>query len=415
MRSVATRCTALAAGIVLVGSGLLGGCGSGGSPSNDKSLAISVGRQPYAGGNSPITQYMKEHKLFEKAAKKYGYTLKVDYRDYPAAAPMVESMIGGRLDFGMWGDTPVISSVARKQPVSILSMGEGHLRFLLATRKSSGITNLSELRGKKVGLLIGGDPELAFFGMLKGVLGTADVNKLGIKLVNIPTQAAAAKVPKGVDATVLIRPAYLKERETDKNVVAIANSYGYTEAGYKGPAGTGASHLLPGAKKSPFAPEGFYGHRSMWVVRNGLLKDHPKVVSAFVTAEQKATEALVKMPPKKVSQLVYKYWKLKPADGAKIVKDELDFRRGWIWATKGDAEVLLKLSQLMAANKVIPKAPSWDQIKASFKMSAEAIQAGYKAAGSYPQEKEFTVTGKDVRGLPSWQVDKWGAPKASNP
>lgn len=223
-----------AAGCALLGSAVVG-CG-GGSSAEDKSIKVSVGRQPYAGGNSPITEYMKDHRLFEKAAKKYGYKLKVDYRDYPSASPQVEALIGGRLDFGMWGDTPVIRAVAQHQPLSIISVGEGHLRFILATHKDSGIHNLQDLKGKRVGVLIGGDPQLAFISMLKYQLGNGAPKASGIKVVNLPTQAAAAKVPKGVDATIVIRPALLKQQERPNNdVVGIMNSYGTTEEGYKGP------------------------------------------------------------------------------------------------------------------------------------------------------------------------------------
>ena len=35
---------------------------------------------------------MLQQKLFEQAAKKFGYDLTVNYMDYPSAAPMVELM-----------------------------------------------------------------------------------------------------------------------------------------------------------------------------------------------------------------------------------------------------------------------------------------------------------------------------------
>lgn len=100
---------------------------------------IAVGRQPWAAGNSPITQYMINNKTFEKKAKELGVDLKVDWRDYPSAQPMVEAFVSGNLDLGMWGNTPIIRGLAAQQPWSILNVGEGHFRFVIATRPDSPI------------------------------------------------------------------------------------------------------------------------------------------------------------------------------------------------------------------------------------------------------------------------------------
>lgn len=402
-------------------AGLLGGlaaCSSNGASRGQpqggsgkkKSATVSVGYQPFAAINSPVVAYMKENQLFEKMGEKLSYDITVDYKGYPAAAPMVPQMIAGRLDFGMWGDTPTLTAVAQSQPLTIISVGEGHLRFLIATRKGSGITNVQDLKGKTIGVLLGGDPELAFLGILKGVLGSSDTKALGINMVNVPTQAAAATVPKGVDASVVIYPALLKQQETDPDVVAIANSYGQTESGYDGPLGKGAGKEFPQAKDSPFAPEGFYSHRSMWLTRDEVIKTEPGVVSAFLAAEQQAVAALCAMDPGKVSDLVKQYWKLTPEDGAKIVKDGLLIQRKFSWATRGDAIDLLKLSKVMADNQVIKAPLTWDQLTANFAKGADVAKQAYEATGSDPAASAFDATNTDARGKPSWEVNQWAAP-----
>ncbi len=406
---------------VMASAGILGGlaaCGgngstggsAGGTTGKRKSATVSVGYQPYAAANSPVVAYMQENKLFEKMGEKLSYDITVNYKGYPAAAPMVPQMIAGRLDFGMWGDTPTLTAVAQQQPLTIISVGEGHLRFLIATRKNSGITNVQDLKGKTIGVLLGGDPELAFLGILKGVLGSSDTKALGIKMVNIPTQAAAATVPKGVDASVVIYPALLKQQEKDDSVIAIANSYGQTEPGYDGPLGKGAGKEFPQAKDSPFAPEGFYSHRSMWLTRDAVIDSDPGVVAAFLAAEQQAVAALCAMDPGKVSDLVKKYWELTPEDGAKIVQDGLLFQRKFSWATRGDAIDLLKLSTVMAANQVIKAPLTWDQLTKNFAKGSEVAKQAYEAAGSDPDSSAFEPTQNDARGKPSWEVDQWAAP-----
>src|SRR4051795_4180600 len=77
-----------------------------------EAVTVSVGRQPWAAGNSPMTQHMFANKLFEKKAKDLGYDLTVDWRDYPSAQPMVEAFVSNNLDFGMWGNTPIIRGLA---------------------------------------------------------------------------------------------------------------------------------------------------------------------------------------------------------------------------------------------------------------------------------------------------------------
>ena len=52
-------------------------------------IKVSVGRIPWAAGNSPVTQYMINNKLFEKRAAEQGYDVTIDWRDYPTAMPMV--------------------------------------------------------------------------------------------------------------------------------------------------------------------------------------------------------------------------------------------------------------------------------------------------------------------------------------
>jgi len=369
--------------------------------------SVSVGRQPWAAGNSPITQYMMQQKLFEKHAAKQGYNLKVDWRDYPSAQPQVEAFVSNNLDLGMWGNTPIIRGLAAKQPWSILNVGEGHLRFVVATRSGSGIRNVQDLKGKTIGALLGGDPYNALSQILLYELGSGDPKANGINIVNVPTQAQAATVPTGMDAAVVIYPAFLKAQK-DLGTVGIVNSYGYTEDYYKGPEGEGAGILLPSVKKSPFYPDGYYLHRSMWMAQNKLLDKTPKLAVAFMSAQQEALEALVKMDPGDVSQLVKKYWELPPDLGAKVWKDDVLYARKWVWSTRGDVSAVVAASKFMVAGGLIPQPTTWDQINGAISKGAPLMQQAYDASGKVPDESAFTAKDvSDVRGLPVWEQSKW--------
>jgi ABC-type nitrate/sulfonate/bicarbonate transport system substrate-binding protein len=368
---------------------------------------VSVGRQPWAAANSPITEYMMQQKLFEKHAAKQGYNLKVDWRDYPSAQPQVEAFVSNNLDLGMWGNTPIIRGLAAKQPWSILNVGEGHLRFVVATRSDSDIRNVQDLKGKTIGALLGGDPYNALSQILLYQLGSGDPKANGIKIVNTPTQAQAATVPTGLDAAVVIYPAFLKAQK-DVGTVGIVNSYGYTEDHYKGPEGEGAGILLPSVKKSPFYPDGYYLHRSMWMAQNKLLEKTPKLAVAFMSAQQEALEALVKMDPGDVSQLVKKYWELPPDLGAKVWKDDVLYARKWVWSTRGDVSAVVAASKFMVAGGLIPQPTTWDQINEAISKGAPLMQQAYEASGKVPDESAFTAKDvADVRGLPVWEQSKW--------
>ena len=370
-------------------------------------IKVSVGRIPWAAGNSPVTQYMINNKLFEKRAAEQGYDVTIDWRDYPTAMPMVEAVVGNNLDIGMWGNTPIIRAIAAGLPISLMAVGEGHLRFLIATRKGSPIRTIADLKGKTVGVQLGGDPYNALTAMLRYELGSPDVKAHNIKLVNTTTQAMSATVPAGMDASCCIYPAFLAAEST--GTVAIMNSFGYTEDYYEGPLGKGGGILIPSVKKSAFYPDGYYLHRSFWIANNGLIEKHPKVVVAYLVAQEEAVRALTTTDPGAVSQLVKEYWKLDPAQGAKAVKDEVLFIRGWSWATENDARAVLETSKYLVDSKVIEKPLTWAQVKGAFERTAPLAKQAYEQLGSKPAASEFTRKDvSDLRGLPLWDMQKWG-------
>ena len=397
----------LIGGAALAGGAILGAPHVARAQQGRQAVKVSVGWIPWAAANSPVSKYMINNKLFEKRAADQGYDVTIDWREYPTALPMVEAVVGNNLDIGMWGNTPIVRAISTGLPISLGVVGEGHLRFLITTRKGSPIRTIQDLKGKTVGVSLGGDPQSALTQMMKYELGSSDPKDSNIKFINMPTHAQAASVPTGVDATCTISPAYYAAQST--GTVAIMNSFGYTEDYYEGPLGKGAGILLPSVKKSPFYPDGYYLHRSFWLMRNQLPEKQPKLVVAYLAAMHDAVVALSAMDAGQVSQLVKDYWKLDPAAGAKVVKDDVLFERGWDWPTENDARAVLEASKYMVANKVIEKPLTWKQVKDSFTRTAPLVKQAYDLVGGKPPQTEFTRTdAKDLRGLPVWQMDKWG-------
>jgi ABC-type nitrate/sulfonate/bicarbonate transport system substrate-binding protein len=320
---------------------------------------------------------------------------------------MVEAFVSNNLDLGIWGNTPIIRGIAAGQPWTVLGVGEGHLRFVLATLPDSGIRNVQDLKGKTVGALLGGDPYNALSQILLQELGSGDPRAHDIKLINTPTQAQAATIPRGMDAAILIHPAFLKAQK-EVGTVGIVNSFGYTEDHYKGPAGEGGGILLDSVKKSKFYPDGYYLHRSFWVGQNKLIDAHPKVIVAFTTAMQEAVQKLSAMDAGAISQTVEKYWGLTPDLGAKVVGDEVLFIRKWVWPTEGDVSAVVETSKFMTEGRLIDKPLSWEQVTQNVAKAAPLLKEAYERGGGVPPMVEFTSTdAKDLRGLPTWEQAQW--------
>lgn len=371
-----------------------------------EAVKVSIGRIPWSAYNSPMTQYMIENKLLEKRAAELGLNLTVDWRDYPTALPMVEAIVGNNLDMGMWGNTPIIRAIAAKLPISLMVVGEGHLRLVLCTRDGSPVRTIQDIQGKTVGALLGGDPYNALTQMMRWELGSANPRDHGVKIVNIPTLAQAAQVPSGLDAAIAVYPAYLAAKST--GTVGIMNSFGGTEDYYKGPQGEGGGIMLPSAKKSPFYPDGYYLHRSFWIANNNMLDRNPKVALAFLMAQQDSVSALVKMDAGAVSQLVKEFWKLDATAGAKVVNDDVLEKRGWIWPTEADARAVLETSKYLVESKMIQAPLSWAQVKEAFRRTAPIVKEAYERLGHQPGDSEFTRTDVgDLRGRPVWEIDRW--------
>jgi hypothetical protein len=114
------------------------------------------------------------------------------------------------------------------------------------------------------------------------------------------------------------------------------------------------------------------------------------------------------MDPGAVSELARKYWELPPQLGAKVVEDEVLFKRGWCWPTEGDALALLETSKFMVGGRMIPQPLTWAQVRDAFKGSAPAVQVAYDKSGKKPSEAQFeSHEASDLRGAPVWEMARW--------
>jgi ABC-type nitrate/sulfonate/bicarbonate transport system substrate-binding protein len=374
-------------------------------------ISMSMARLPFGTAASILPRVMAENELFQKAAEAQGYDLGVEWADFPSGGPIAQGLVAEQVRFGPIGVTPLLNLLVNNQPVSPIAVAEGRLKFVIAVRDGSPIRNMEDLRGKTIALVVGTDYQFSLASMLAAGLGTANYDELGIKLVNVSTPAQLAAVPQGADAAIAHAHPFLKAK-AELGSKAIANSYGYTEDYYSGPLGEGAGHLLKGAESSPFWPESIYGHRAFWVVRNEIVEEHPKLVTAFVVALHEALDRLNEMGSTKGAELVADDWGIPPEVGKTLVDDDLVPSRGWLYVTEGDVQMMWRQTQLVIENGVIkPREPfTWEKLVAAFSAAGEPVKAAWEARGEKPSIAEISDTTKDLRGLPVWESANWTAP-----
>jgi|SRR5690625_741039 len=371
-------------------------------------LEVSIGWQPHGGPSAVQAIHMKENNLIEKHAKNLGIDLTIDWRTYQSGAPMLTELMARELDIGLEGSTPVIRAIAEKQDLDVLSLGEGRFSFVLITREGSGIRNFEDLKGKKLGVILGTDNEFAFRDMIHATLGSNDPSEFDITLVNMSTQAQAASVPSGVDAAVTTYPNYVKAHLKDESVVAVANSHGVSEEYYEGEAGSGEGHQIPTVNESNL-PEGFYLHRAFWVGQDKLVKEEPDLIKAFLLAQQESLLELSETSTEELAELVSdeQYWGIPASYGANIIEADVMFLRKWIWITEGELDALESLTKSLSIANPDSEVPTKEDIVENLKQASNILKEVYEES-NYPDEEEFhNDEAIDNRGFPSWEIENW--------
>ena len=404
---------------IMAGTALTGAAGA--LPRRHRARAGAQGDQRCRSAGSPgppairrSPQYMMDNKTFEQARGRARAT----------SSPSTIATIRRRcrwsrrssadnLDFGMWGNTPIVRCIAQKQPIQLLTVGEGHFRFVLATRKDSPIRNVADLKGKTVGALLGGDPYNVLSQMLRFELGNRAIRRrYDINVVNTPTQAQAATMPTGMDAAIVIYPAFLKAQQGARHGRHHQLVRLHREP-LQGPGGRRRRH--PAAVGEEVAvlsrrllPASLVLDRQPEAHRRAIRSSSPP----SSRRSRRRSEALGKMTPGQMSELVDEILGAAAGDlGAKVVEDEVLFSRGWCWPTEGDAGGAARRLEVHGRGQADrPSRSTWDQVKAAFKPGAPLIEKAWEETGKQPPMDVFTAKDtKDLRGLPVWDMDKWSA------
>lgn len=377
------------------------------APKELQKLTVNVGHLAVVGtayGAAPAYR-LRQSKLFEQNARKYGYDLTVNWKVFPFAPQLVADAASGGVQIGTIATFPLLIQLGKNQPVHPLHVSMGRWEFVIITSKDGKIKSFEDLKGKTVGVAKGTTIQ-EFFEMFSRLELGGTPEQLGIKVVeqNVPV----AVMPPGMDAVVTSTSIWLQLKERGKQDVLV-NSFGITGPNYDGPLGKGAGHKVPSVDKSPFAPEGYVALRHIYNTFGDFSQKHPNVVKAWVLAYQQTIEELGNLPVDKVTDVfpadTWQSAPRKPFEEQAVKPDLLYAHRKWIWPTEGEIRIMEEEAKMMVGMGLLQSPLSRKEILDKFATNQPILKAAYEEMGKNPAGTAFTdPKAADLRGKPVWEL-----------
>lgn len=379
-------------------------------------MTVTIGFIPTSQANGPQILYMKQHNLLQKYASEFGYEVQSKYLVFQTGPQITEGMVKGDIDFGIAGYLPLATILASNLPILPLSNIEGSGHWLLV-RPNSPIKDLQDLvdRRAKIATAVGSTSQYVLLEMFRIYFGKSP-EELGVTVVNMPPSEGIT-FPRGIDAIIYWEaPASLAENKV--GAVRLIDEYGRTGPAHKLGAGMNLFKEQPEIwGKSLYAPESLVAYRVFSTVRKELTVTHPKLVVAFLLAQQEAVKILSR-DFKQAYDLNKEYWPL-PFDTVSSFfrLNSVPGRRDWIWLTEGDFKPVVWGSQWAYTNGLMRRPVTWDIVKDYLGPIASISKEAYQRSGSYPALVEIAREAKlgdqpapDLRGSPVWMLDQWRGP-----
>ena len=204
MRSMGKRLfvTALVAALI---TGVLSGCGASVAKA-ESTTELNIAIQPVV-GFLPL-YVMKDTGSLEKALKDNHYDIKINYVEFESGPPENEAFASKQVDVGVMGNVPAISGIANGQERSIIGIAyNGEETEAVIVKNESDITAVEQLRGKKIGLVIGSIAQ----NYLSVLLENNGLSLSDVELINLSTGEQQQALQTGmVDAVATWEPTLSK-------------------------------------------------------------------------------------------------------------------------------------------------------------------------------------------------------------
>lgn len=241
--------------------GMLSGCGaSKDTKSQDQTASaqtLNIAIQPVVGY---LPAYiLKDSGALEQALADAGYDVKVTYTEYESGPPENEAFAAGLADIGLMGNVPALSGIASGQDRKIIGIAyNGEATEAIIIPKNSDIKTVADLKGKKIGLVVGSIAQ----NLVSAVFEKNGLNFDDVEFVNLSAGEQQQALANGqVDAVATWEPTISKLTADGSNVV-LAD-------------GTGV----------------FLGENPI-IARGAYVKSNPEIVQIFLDEYKKAAQLL---------------------------------------------------------------------------------------------------------------------------
>lgn len=218
-------------------------------------VVVNIGIQ----GSTGIFSYARDKGIFEEAFAKAGAEVK--WHEFASGPPHFEAIASGRLDFGGTGGTPVVSAQTGGVDFKAIAVtSDGKRNNAIVLPKNSPITDIKELKGKKIAVAKGSSA----YNFLYMVLDRAGLTDKDVQIIHLqPDEARPALDTGAIDAWSTWEP-YV--------TTALVQ--------------TGAKTLVTGDDLNIFAP-GFL------IARTGFTVDHPELTVLFLKTYEEVRQYYV--------------------------------------------------------------------------------------------------------------------------
>ena len=228
----------LVAGLSLVG---MVSCGSSNGNNNTASVEENGAKQTGSASGLNIASHLNiatqpapaylpiqvawDNGWVEEALKEAGYTdIEVTFTEFESGPPENESFAAGQQDIGVMGNVPSILGKAAGQDRVYLGISEnGEKTEAVIVPADSDIKSVADLKGKKIGLVVGSICENLLYNLLK----EEGLSINDVELINLATsEQQAALDAKQVDAVATWQPTIAKLTADGKNIILADGSNG---------------------------------------------------------------------------------------------------------------------------------------------------------------------------------------------
>jgi NitT/TauT family transport system substrate-binding protein len=243
-------------------------------------VSIGTARDPNLGAQIVIA---KQQGFFKDEG------LDADVKYFPSGGDLMTAFVGGSVDYGTAGSTPVMTVLARPYPLRIVAQVadiSGAQELIV----KSNVNSLDQLKGKKIALL----PGTASEALVRAIFTTHHFDPSSVQIVNMgPSEMIATFVKGDVDAVSLWEPHSTKARELGGGKTLISGTTSFI-----------------GGKTTPSR---IHGDHAVLFASESTVKAQPAVTKAVIAALDKANEYMKSHRSEAVAILAKEY-SLEPKD-----------------------------------------------------------------------------------------------------